>query len=44
MKAIEKWAMLCLTVMEWENEKIEEGFINCGSNYFKKNDVAEVLK
>ena len=44
MEQIKKWPMLCLSVMEWENEKIKEGFTNYGSNYFKKKDFAEVLK
>ena len=44
MEKIKKWPMLCLTVMEWENEKIKEAFINCGSGYFKKKEVTEVLK
>ena len=44
MEQKKKWPMLCLTVMEWENEKIKEGFISYSSNYFKKQDAAEVLK
>jgi hypothetical protein len=44
MEQIKKWPMFCLTVMEWENEKIKEGFINYGSNYFKKQDIVEVSK
>ncbi len=44
MEEKKKWPLLCLTVMEWENEKIKDGFINYGSNYFKKQDNAEVLK
>jgi hypothetical protein len=44
MNKKKKWPMLCLTVMEWENNKMKEEFINYGSSYFKKQDVAEVLK
>ena len=36
MEQKKKWPMLCLTVMEWEKEKIKEKLIKYDSNYLKK--------
>lgn len=44
MKEIKKWPMLCLTVMEWQNEKVEEEFINYVIINFQKQGGSEVLK
>lgn len=42
MKEIKKWPMLCLTVMEWEDEIIKEKFTAYVNSYFKSKNVIEV--
>jgi len=44
MKQIKKWPMLCLTVMEWQDEKIKEKFTKNLLINFKNIDAYKVLQ
>jgi hypothetical protein len=42
MKAIKKWPMSCLTVMEWEDKKIKNKFFEYLQMNFKTQDAAKI--
>jgi hypothetical protein len=44
MKEIKKSPMLCLTVMEWGDEKIKEQFVRYVNSYFKNHDANALIK
>jgi hypothetical protein len=43
MQQIKKWPMLCLTVMEWEDEKIKNKFCEYLQINFKTHDPAKII-
>ena len=42
MKQLKKWPMLCLTIMEWQDERIKEQFIKYVNSSFKNIGITEV--
>lgn len=44
MHQSKKWPILSLTVMEWQDEKIKESFIEYVLNNFKNQDAGNVIK
>lgn len=42
MKQIKKWPMLCLSVMEWEDERIKNNFFEYLQINFKTQDAAKI--
>jgi len=44
MQQIKKWPMLCLTVMEWQDEKIKDKFTEYLKNYFSNKDTFKVIE
>ncbi|WP_462249792.1 hypothetical protein [Ferruginibacter sp.] len=43
MRTIKKWPMLCLTVMEWEDEKIKDSFVKYVNSYFKNQETTVLM-
>ena len=44
IKISKKWPLLCLTVVEWQDNKIKEKIIDHVHKYFEKQDSKEIIK